>query len=258
VPGAGDRALAARSLGGRVAVVTGASGGLGSAISRRLASAGGKIVVVYHRGEERARALVASLSGDDHLLAQAAVDDSAALARLAASVAERYGTVDVLVNNAGITRFIPYNDLDALDDTIIDEIFRVNWRGAFACVRAFRSMLADGGGGVIVNISSISASLGTGSNVAYAASKAALNSMTASLARALAPKIRVVSVSPGLVQTDHLDRMDSGWADQQRARTPLGRLVTPDEVADAVLAVVTMLPHTTGVTIPLDGGRPLD
>jgi len=81
--------------------------------------------------------------------------------------------------------------------------------------------------------------------------------MTASLARALAPKIRVVSLAPGLVQTDHLDRMDAAWADEQRARTPLGRLVTPAEVADAVLAITTMLPLTTGATIPLDGGRPL-
>jgi len=80
-----------------------------------------------------------------------------------------------LVNNAGITRFVPYDDLDALTDDVIDEIFRVNWRGAFACVRALRALLAHGAGGVVVNVSSVAAGLGTGSNVAYAASKAALN-----------------------------------------------------------------------------------
>jgi 3-oxoacyl-[acyl-carrier protein] reductase len=107
------------------------------------------------------------------MAAHAPVDDSAALARLVASVAEHYGTLDVLVNNAGVTRQIPHADLDALADELIDWIFRVNWRGAFASVRAFRALLAGGDGGLVVNISSIAGTSGFGSNVAYCASKAA-------------------------------------------------------------------------------------
>ena len=106
----------------------------------------------------------------------------------------------MLVNNAGVTRPVPHDDLDALDDELIDHIFQVNWRGAFATVRALRPLLAAGAGGVVVNISSVAGQTGLGSNIAYCASKAAMDSMTRSLARALAPQIRVVSVAPGWVE----------------------------------------------------------
>ena len=185
------------------------------------------------------------------------MDDSAGLKSLAAEVESKHGRCDVLVNCAGITRFVPHAELDALDDQIIDDIFRVNWRGAFAAVRAFRPLLKADGEGLVVNISSIAGVTGMGSNVAYCASKAALDSMTRSLARALAPEIRVVSVSPGLVDTDFVRGLDQKWRDEQAARTPLRRLATPDEVAAAVLAVATVLRYSNGCIIPVDGGRPL-
>jgi 3-oxoacyl-[acyl-carrier protein] reductase len=163
----------------------------------------------------------------------------------------------VLVNCAGITRYVPHTDLDALDDKLIDDIFRVNWRGPFAAVRAFRKMLAAGEGGLVINISSIAGVTAMGSNVAYCASKAALDSMTKSLARALAPEIRVVSVSPGLVDTDFVKGLDKKWRDEQAARTPLKRLATADEIGAATLAVVTHFGYSTGCIFPVDGGRPL-
>lgn len=110
---------------------------------------------------------------------------------------------------------------------------------------------------MVVNISSIAAVTAMGSNVAYCASKAALDNVTRSLARALAPRIRVVSVAPGVVDTDFIRSLDPGWRDDQLARTPLGRLATPEEVAAAVVAVVRSLPFTTGSVLPVDGGRPL-
>jgi 3-oxoacyl-[acyl-carrier protein] reductase len=108
-----------------------------------------------------------------------------------------------------------------------------------------------------VNISSIAAVTAMGSNIAYCASKAALDSMTRSLARALAPAIRVVSVSPGLVDTEFVRGLDQSWRDEQAKRTPLGRLATPEEVAAAVLAVATTLKYSNGCIIAVDGGRPL-
>ena len=167
------------------------------------------------------------------------------------------GRCDVLVNCAGMTRFVPHADLDALDDELIDHIFRVNWRGAFAAVRAFRPLLKATGSALVVNISSIAGVTGMGSNVAYCASKAALDCMTKSLARALAPEIRVVSVSPGLVDTEFVRNLDQSWRDEQAQRTPLKRLATPAEVGAAVLAMATTLTYSNGCIIPIDGGRPL-
>ena len=140
---------------------------------------------------------------------------------------------------------------------MIDEIFRTNWRGAFACVRAFRSLLDAGAGGLVINISSIAGATAMGSNIAYCSSKAAMNTMTMSLARALAPRIRVVSLSPGLAETDFVTGLDQSWWDEQSQRTPLQRLAKPEDVAQAALAIATSLKFSNGCIIPVDGGRPL-
>ena len=138
-----------------------------------------------------------------------------------------------------------------------NEIFATNWRGPFATIRALRPLLNAAENAVVINISSVAGITGEGSNVAYCASKAALDSMTRSLGRALAPFIRVVSVSPGWVLGEYAARMPTEMIDAQRAATPLGRLGTPDDVAAAVSAVVNDLPFTTGSMISVDGGRPL-
>jgi len=152
---------------------------------------------------------------------------------------------------------VPHDDLDALTDDVIDEIFATNWRGPFATVRAFRSLLEAADAPAVVNISSVSGVTGQGSNVAYCASKAALDSMTRSLSRALGPTIRVMSVSPGWVRGEYADRMPAELLDAQRDATPLGRLATPADVAAAVSAVAHHLPFSSGAIISVDGGRPL-
>lgn len=244
-------------LSGRVAVVTGAGGGIGSAISARLAAAGMHVVLTYNADAAKAQAVADLLAGENHLVIRAPVDDSAAQAELAQAIKARYGRLDILVNNAGITRPVPHDDLDALDDALIDEIFRVNWRGAFASIRALKSLLLAGDSGLIVNISSIAARTGVGSNVAYCASKAAIDSMTRSLARALAPTVRVVSVSPGWVDGEYARRMPPHIIDEQREKTPLKRIAQPEDVAEAVYAVAAHLRFSTGDIIAVDGGRPL-
>ncbi|MBP0595720.1 SDR family oxidoreductase [Paraburkholderia sp. LEh10] len=243
-----------------VAVVTGATGGLGEQICRTLAQAGFAIVAGYRSSADAAQTLVEQLPGDGHSALAAPVTDSGALMHLADSVATRYARCDVLINCAGTTRFVAHEDLDAVDDVLIDDVLATNVRGPFAMVRALRPLLARSalkGGGVVVNISSIAAQTAMGSNVIYCASKAALDNLTKSLARALAPSIRVVSVSPGLVDTEFVKSMDSAWHDEQASRTPLGRLAQPGEIARAVLAAVRELHFTTGCVLPVDGGRPL-
>jgi 3-oxoacyl-[acyl-carrier protein] reductase len=239
----------------KVAVVTGAGGGIGSVICRTLAQAGARVVLTYRRSERETREVMESLAGEGHVMACAPVEDSAGLVRLAEQVGARYGKVDLLVNNAGLTRFVAHDNLDGLDDELIDEIFRVNWRGAFACVRAFKDLLASGDGGVVVNISSIAGISGVGSNVAYCASKAAMNCMTVSLARALAPQIRVLAIAPALVDGAYAQKLDPAWRQEQADRAPLKRLVQPEDVANAVLAAATTLTFSTGLVIVVDGGR---
>ncbi|WP_321838907.1 SDR family NAD(P)-dependent oxidoreductase [Paraburkholderia bannensis] len=243
-----------------VALVTGATGGLGEQICRTLAQAGCAVVAGYRSSAQAAQTLVAQLDGAGHRAFAAPVTDTVALGRLADDVATHYGRCDVLVNCAGTTRFVAHDDLDGMSDALIDDVLATNVRGPFAMVRALRPLLAQStlaGGAVVVNISSIAAHTAMGSNVIYCASKAALDNLTKSLARALAPQIRVVSVSPGLVDTEFVKSMDTAWRDEQAARTPLGRLADPQEIAQAVLVAARDLRFTTGCVLPVDGGRPL-
>ncbi len=243
-----------------VAVVTGGAGGIGAPICIGLAAAGFKVVVGYNRSADAAQKLARELPGNGHCALAAPVTNSNALKQLAHDVQQQYGRCDVLVNSAGTTRFVPHNDLDGLDDALIDEILNTNVRGSFAPLRALKSLLEQStlkGGGVVINISSLAAVIAMGSNVMYCASKAAVDNMTKSLARALAPKIRVLSVSPGLVDTDFVKSLDQNWRDEQSSRTPLRRLAQPEEIAAAVVAAVTQLTFSTGCIIAVDGGRPL-
>lgn len=215
------------------------------------------VVVGYGTAADRAAAVIDTLDGVGHRAERMDMADSAALAALATTLHDELGPIDVLVNCAGMTKPVAHDDLDSLDDDLIDAIFATNWRGPFATVRAFRSALQAAPSPVIINISSVAAVTGQGSNVAYCASKAALDSMTRSLARALGPDIRVVSVSPGWVLGEYAMAMPPEILDAQRSGTPLGRLATADDVAAAVSAVAHDLPFTTGAIISVDGGRPL-
>lgn len=249
------------ALFGKVALVTGGAGGLGRAICEALAESGASVIVGYNSSAEAARTLANRLARSgppvEHAAMQAAVTDSSSLARLAADIEQRYGRCDIVVNCAGTTRFVAHGDLEGLEDALFDDILATNVRGPFAVIRAMRPLLQRCDGALVVNISSIAAVTAMGSNIAYCASKAAVDNMTKSLARALAPGIRVLSVSPGLSDTDFVKQMEQSWRDEQADRTPLKRLARPAEVAAAVVAAATHLTFTTGVVIPVDGGRPL-
>jgi 3-oxoacyl-[acyl-carrier protein] reductase len=241
-----------------VAVVTGGAGGIGASICQALASAGFRVIVGFHRSNAAAELLAAALPGAGHAALAAPVTDSEALKTLADQINAKWGRCDVLVNCAGTTRFVEHANLDGLEDELIDTILATNVRGAVAMLRALKPLLERSdlkGGGVVINISSTAAISGIGSNVIYCASKAALDSLTRSLARALAPSIRVLSVSPGLVDTEFVKSLDPKWRDQQAARTPLGRLATPAEVGAAVVAAVRHLTFSTGSVLLVDGGR---
>ena len=249
--------MSSNPLVGKVAVVCGGSGGIGAGSARLLAAAGATVVVGYHSNAAKAASVAAGLSGEGHLALAAPMADSEALGQLADVVATRLGRADILVNSAGMTRPVAHRELDALTDEIIDEVFKVNWRGPFAAVRAFRPLLAASGDGLVVNISSIAASTGVGSSIAYCGAKAGLDIMTVALARALAPEVRVLAVSPGVVDTEFVAGRTAEANAKIAAGTPLKRVASTEEVARAVLACATYLTFSTGSIIQVDGGRHL-
>ena len=241
----------------KTALVTGGSGGIGSEICRHLAKAGYQVIVNYNSNQTKAQETLESLENDGHSIYQASVTNSEQLAEMANFVREKYGRLDVLVNNSGVTTPVPHDDLDGLTDEWIDRIFQINVRGSFACVRAFKTLLEKGENSIVVNISSIAARTGVGSNVAYCASKAAMDSMTRSLGRALAPKIRVVSLSPGWVMGEYAKTFPQSYIDEQKSKTPLARIAESSDVAKALIGIVEQFTFSTGCIFPIDGGRPL-
>ena len=240
---------------GKVAVVVGGSNGIGAATVRALAQEGASVVIGYHKGKERAERLLAELPAGDHRIQPIVLEDSASIRAAARAVEGAYRKVDVLVNSAGFTRPIPHHDLEALTDEIFDAILIGNVRGPFSVIRAFAPLLRASGDGVVVSVSSVSAFTGSGSNVGYCAAKAALDTMTLSLARALGPQIRVLTVSPAAVATDFVAGRDRAALEKIAERTPLKRVVEPEDIARAILACATHLTVATGSRIVVDGGR---
>lgn len=244
-------------LKGQVALVTGGSSGIGAAAVRLLAGCGADVVVGYNSGRERALDLIKSLPGNGHEAARISLAEAATIGAAADVVKAKWGKLNILVNSAGFTKPIPHADLDALSDEFFDELLISNVRGPFSVIRAFAPLLKAGKDSVIVNVSSISAKTGSGSNIAYCASKAALDTMTLSLARVLGPEIRVNCVSPGAVATDFVTGRGREQLSKIAEKSPLQRIVEPEDVARAVLALVTHLKATTGEQIIVDGGRHL-
>lgn len=246
-------------LKGQVALVTGGAGGIGSGICEALAAAGATVLVGWHGSQQTAQTLAARLPHPQagHRALRVPVTDTPALAALAGELAQTPGRLDMLVNCHGTTRFVPAQDLDALDDELADRVLTTHLRGSFATARAFRPLLVASGQGLIVNISSIAAELGVGSNIMYCAAKAGINSLTRSLALALAPAVRVVALSPGLVETEAAQAFDPAFKATHVERTPLRRLVTPLDMGRSVVALATHMTAVTGVVIPVDAGRSL-
>jgi 3-oxoacyl-[acyl-carrier protein] reductase len=257
-----QRSFAPRErLDGEVAVITGGAGAIGAATARRLAALGARVVLLQRGALDGAHALLAELPGQgegrDHFALRASVTDSATLADAAAQVAERTGGATLLVNAAGFTKPVPAANLDALDDALIDAVFAVTWRGSFAAIRAFAPQLKASGDALVVNVSSIAAFTGLGSNLAYAAAKAGMDATTRALAKTLAPQVRVLAVSPGVVDTPFVAGRDAGFNERVGATLPLRRVGVADDVAAAIVACATSLRYATGSVFVVDGGRHL-
>ena len=240
----------------QVALVTGSSSGIGAAVAQRLAAEGMRVVINSARsvaaGEELARSL------PDARYVRADVAEPAEAAGLVAETVAAYGRLDVLVNNAGRTRVIPHDDLDAATSEVWQEVLALNVLGTWQMVRAAAPHLRASGDGCIVNISSVAGTRPVGSSIPYAVSKAAVNHLTVLLAKALGPDIRVNAVAPALTETPWTrdDAFFQNIAEHVRRSTPLGRVGQADEVAEVVLGVLRAR-HMTGAVLPVDGGAAL-
>lgn len=247
-------------LDGKAAVVTGGGTGVGRATALGLARQGCSVLINYSRSRVEAEQTAADVRslGVKCLAVQADVVDDAACRAMMARAARELGRLDVLVNNAGTTRFIAHHDLDAVSTADWDQILGVNLRGAFQCARAAREHLLASGGGAIINVTSVAGICGTGSSIPYACSKAALNNLTITLARVLGPSIRVNAVAPGFITGRWLENglgpVYEMVKQQIEAKVPLGRVNEPEDVAAAILSLIVGGDMITGQVLVCDGG----
>lgn len=245
-----------------VCIVTGASSGIGAATALLFAQRGHDVVINYATQAEPAERVAdqCRAAGADALVVRADVGDDAQCQNLAEEVKQRWGRADTLVNSAGITtRFADIKDLDALNADDFTATYRVNVIGVFQMARAVAPLMKGRPTPSIVNISSLAGRLGTGSSIAYAASKGAVNTLTLSLARSLAPSIRVNAILPGMVDTPWLRRGlgEAALAERRKRyenRALLGAVTMPEDVARAAWYLAQDALKQTGQLIDLDAG----
>ncbi len=250
---------------GKTAIVTGSATGLGAEVAYKLAARGVRVAINCTKSIKEAQQTIARCTeaGGEALLMRGDVGDDVQCRRIVSRTIEKWGRLDILVNNAGTTKFANHKDLDALSAQDFLDLYKINVAAPYQMIRAAAPHMKKQGMGAVVNISSIAGVSGIGSSIAYAASKGALNTMTLSLARALAPEIRVNAVCPGFIGTRWFrDRFDektyAGLVKMQEETTPLKQAGTPDLVSDAVLFLCGEgARHITGETLLSDAGMHL-
>ncbi|VVT03929.1 putative Granaticin polyketide synthase ketoacyl reductase 2 [Sphingomonas sp. EC-HK361] len=248
---------------GSVAIVTGGGTGIGAAAVRRLVARGVRCVINYASSREDAEALAAEV-GNGSIAVQADIAEDAACRALAKAATDAFGRIDFLVNNAGRTKFANHEDLDALSGEDFVDIYRLNTVAAFQMIRACAPAMKASPHGAVVNVASVAGVFGIGSSVAYAASKGALITMSKSLARVLAPEIRVNAVAPGYVGTGWFEKRlgEAGFAalnDRIAGATPLAMAAGPDDIAGPIVMLLDPASRVmTGEVLLLDAGAHLD
>lgn len=243
------RATGGAPLDGHVVAVTGSSSGIGAATARAFAAVGASVLVNSARSVAEGEAVAASLP--DALYVQGDITDPAFPDRLVAAARERWGRLDTLVNNAGTTAVIPHHDLAAASVDVWRRIFEVNVFGTWAMTVAAVPALREARGSV-VNVASVAGVRPTGSSIPYAASKAALNHMTALVAKVVGPEVRVNAVAPGLIDTPWTEDWDV-VRDAVRQVAPLKRSGRPEDVADVIVSLAGAA-YVTGQVVVVDGG----
>ena len=248
---------------GKVALVTGASRGVGRATALLLARCGCHVAINYRRSQQQAESVLEEVQslGVQAQLVQADVSVPEQAQGLVRQVAEHFGRLDVLVNNAGTTHFIRFGSLGRVTPQVWEDILNTNLLGPFYCTQAAAEVMrqtADPDGAEVVNVASVAGLLPTGSSIPYAASKAALIHLTRCLARALAPRVRVNAVAPGFIEgqwlREGLGRHYESVKEAYEEQLPLGRVCQPEDVAQAILSLITGSDLVTGTVLPVESG----
>ncbi len=248
-------------LADKTAIVTGSAVGVGRSVALALAQRGANVVVNYSRSEDEAKETAAEVErrGAKALLVRADVSQDAEVREMTQRALDAFGSVHVLVNNAATTAFVNFADLEGLKEEHWDRILAVNLKGPFFCARAVAAPMKATGAGAIVNVASIAGVKAIGSSIAYAASKAGLINLTVALARVLAPEVRVNCVAPGFIDTrwlrEGLGPIFEPAREATAHQTPLGRVSTPEDIAQVVLSLIEAADFVTGQTIVVDGGN---
>ena len=239
----------------KTVVVTGGASGIGRVMCLRFAREGAAVVVNYSKSETRAAEVVREIerTGGRALAVQADVSLDREARQLISKSVDHFGRLDLLINNAGWTRFIPHHDLESLNDEVLDRTWGIIVKGSIYCIRAAVPHLKAAGDASIINTTSIAAYTARGSSLIYVAAKSALAGITKALARALAPEIRVNAIAPGFVDTGFVNWTPEVLAELQKP-TRLGNRISPDDVADAAVYLAADAKSTTGQTILVDAG----
>ena len=239
----------------KAVVVTGGASGIGRAMSLRFAREGAAVVVNYSKSQTHANEVVGEIegSGGRALAVQADVSVDRQARQLISKTVEQFGRLDLLINNAGWTRFIPHHDLESLSDEVLENTWGVIVKGPIYCIRAAVPHLRASGDASIINTTSIAAYSARGSSLIYVAAKSALAGITKALARALAPEIRVNAIAPGFIDTGFVNWTPEVLAELQKP-SRLGRRIAPEDVADAAVYLAADAKSTTGQTILVDAG----
>ena len=245
----------------KTAIVTGSATGVGAATAELLAARGCNVVVNFTRSEKEAHETAArcEAAGVETRVVQADVSEDADCKAMAAAAMDAWGRIDYLVNNAGRTKFNPFANLHGIEKQDFLDIYAVNVVGTYQMIRAVEPHMRAVGSGAVVNNSSIGGITGIASSIPYAASKAALNLMTKSLAHVLGPEIRINSVAPGLIQTRWLkggmgDEAYEAMLEMAREGLPLKQVAEPQDVAEVIVWFLEGAPLVTGETLIADSG----
>jgi 3-oxoacyl-[acyl-carrier protein] reductase len=241
---------------GQVALITGGGTGVGRATSLQLAKRGFHTAINYLRSKDDAENTAAAVAefGVKTLVIACDVSNDEQVRAMIDRCRREFGRLDLVVNNAGMTHFVDHTDLEAMTEARWDEILAVNLKGPFFVARAAIPLLRESGGGSIVNVASVAGLQGTGSSIAYAASKGGLITMTKSLAKAFAPDIRVNAVCPGVIISRWLENHQDMIQGALRI-TPLKRASSTDDIADVITFLACDAGMMTGQALVVDGGR---
>ena len=237
-------------------LITGGSRGIGQSIALKFAKNNYNVAITYSKNKKEANKTLSILNkyNIESMAIKCDFLNKGATKEMYNEFRSKFSKLNVLINNAGWTKYIEHSNLDDLSSDLFNQIIKINLKTVYLNIKHGIELM-EGKDNCIINISSIAGYNGVGSNIAYCAAKAGVNSLTKSFSQSLGPNIRVNGIAPGLTETEMTSSGPSKYYDNQKKITPLGRIAKPNDIADAAYAIVNDMKFINGKTIIIDGGR---